>query len=164
VVFYSQDIGLVANWGIQTVEFDTNGNILNIPEVVVLTPGRFTGGFGVPFAPANFPLEGEFLNEQLYVAHFAANGLQVIDRSDSDALSLIPLGYQPTNVATDGNQLFVVSVDRSIVDIINPITETVVESLSLPLQQAVGVAANDTHIAVADRSAGLIIAVREAQK
>ena len=53
-----------------------------------------------------------------------------------------------------------VSVDRSIVDTVDPITETVIESLSLPLQQAVGVAANLTHIAVADRSAGLIIAVR----
>ena len=160
VAFYSQDLGLVANWGIQTVEFDSNGNILNIPDVVVLTPGPFTGGFDIPFAPANLPVESEFLNDQLYVAHFAADGLQVIDRSASDELSLIPLGYQPTNVATDGSQLFVVSVERSIVDTVNPITETVVDSLSLPLQQAVGVAANDTHIAVADRSAGLIIAVR----
>jgi len=160
VAFYSQDLGLVANWGIQTVEFDTEGNILNIPEVVALTPGPFTGGFGIPFAPANIPVESEFLNEQLFVAHFAANGLQVIDRSASDALSVIPLGYQPTNVTTDGSELFVVSVDRDIVDIVNPITETIVESFTLPLQQAVGVAANLTHIAVADRSAGLIIAVR----
>ena len=160
LAFYSQDLGLVANWGIQIVEFDTDGNIVEIPEVVVLTPGPFTGGFGVPFAPANIPVESEFLNEQLYVAHFAANGLEVIDLSASDEPSVIPLGYEPTNVATDGSQLFVVSVDRSIVDTVDPITETVIESLSLPLQQAVGVAANLTHIAVADRSAGLIIAVR----
>ncbi len=160
LAFYSQDLGFVANWGIQAVEFDGDGNIVDVPEVVVLTPGAFTGSFGVPFGPANFPVESEFLNNQLYVAHFASNGLQVIDRSASNALSTIPLGYQPTNVATDGNQLFVVSVDRSIVDIVNPTTEMVVGSLTLPLQQAVGVAANNTHIAVADRSAGLIIAIR----
>ena len=160
LAFYSQDLGFVANWGIQTVEFDNDGNIVNIPEVVVLTPGAFADSFGVPFGPANFPVESEFLDDRLYVAHFAANGLQVIDRSSSDALSLIPLGYQPTNVATDGNQLFVVSVDRDIVDIVNPITETVVSSLDLPLQQAVGVAANDTHIVVADRTVGLVVAVR----
>jgi len=160
LAFYSQDLGLVANWGIQIVEFDVAGNILDIPDVVVLTPGAFSRSFGVPFGPANFPVESEFLNEQLYVAHFAANGLQVIDRSASDALSLIPLGYEPTNIATDGSQLFVVSVDRNIVDIVSPITEMVVDSITLPLLQAVGVAANLTHIAVADRSAGLIIAVR----
>jgi len=163
VAFYSQDLGQVANWGIQIVEFDTDGNIVEIPDVVVLTPGLFTGSFGSPVGPANLPVESEFLNEFLYVAHFAANGLEVIDLSASDDPSVIPLGYEPMNVATDGNQLFVVSVDRTFVDTVNPITETVVDSLNLPLQQAVGVAANDTHIAVADRSAGLIIAVRQGQ-
>ena len=160
LAFYSQDIGLVANWGIQIVEFDADANILDIPAVVVLTPGRFTGSFGFPFGPANLPVESEFLNDRLYVAHFAANGLQVIDRLASDTLSLIPLGYEPSNVATDGTQLFVVGVDRTIIDTVNPVTETVVDSFSLPLRQAVGVAANDSHIAVADRSAGLIIVTR----
>lgn len=160
LAFYSQDLGAVANWGIQIVEFDTNGNILDLPDVVVLTPGLFTGSFGVPFGPANFPLESEFLIDRLYSAHFAAAGIQVIDRSASDALSLIPLGYEPTNIATDGNQLFVVGVGRSFVDTVNPITETVVDSISLPLQQPIGIAVSTTHIAVADRSAGLIIARR----
>ena len=150
----------MANWGIQIVEFDADANILDIPAVVVLTPGRFTGSFGFPFGPANLPVESEFLNDRLYVAHFAANGLQVIDRLAADALSLIPLGYEPSNVATDGTQLFVVGVDRTIIDTVNPVTETVVDSFSLPLRQAVGVAANDSHIAVADRSAGLIIVTR----
>ena len=157
LAFYSQDLGAVANWGIQIVEFDTNGNILALPDVVVLTPGQFTGSFGVPFGPANFPLESEFLFDRLYAAHFAANGIQVIDRSASDALSLIPLGYEPTNIATDGSQLFVVGVERSFVDIINVVTDTVVDSISLPLQQPTGIAASATHILVADRSAGLIV-------
>jgi len=158
--YYSQDLGAVANWGIQIVEFDIDGNILALPEVVVLAPELFTGSFGVPFGPANFPVEGEFLNDRLYVAHFAADGVQVIDRSASNALSLIPLGYEPTNITTDGDELFVVGVSRSIVDTINPTTETVVDSLNLPLVQPVGIAASETHIAVADRSAGLVIVTR----
>ena len=160
IAFYSQDLGAVANWGIQIVEFDTNGNIVNLPDVLVLTPGMFTGSFGVPFGPANFPLEGEFLNDRLFAAHFASDGIQVIDRSNSDALSLIPLGYEPTNIATDGAELFVVGVDVSTVDIVNPITDTVVDTLELPLQQPVGIAASETHLAIADRSAGLIIVTR----
>ena len=160
LAFYSEDLGLVANWGIQIIEFDTSGNILAQPDVVVLTPGQYTGVFGPPVGPANFPLESEFLIDRLYVAHFAANGIQVIDRSANDSLSLIPLGYEPINIATDGNQLFVVSLERSSVDIISPVTETVVETLSLPLQQPTGIAATATHIAVADRTSGLIIMQR----
>ena len=53
--FYSQDLGQVANWGIQIVEFDANGTITGTPPVVVLTPRQFTGSFGIPFGPANFP-------------------------------------------------------------------------------------------------------------
>lgn len=154
--FYSQDLGAVANWGIQIVEFDSNANILALPDVVVLTPGQFTGSFGAPLGPANFPLESEFLDDRLYVAHFAANGIQVIDRSNADAVSVISLGYEPTNIATDGDQLFVVGVEYGFVDVINTITETVIDSISLPTQQPIGVAASATHILVADRSAGLI--------
>ena len=160
LAFYSQDLGAVANWGIQIIEFDTSANILAQPEVVVLTPGQFTGTFGPPVGPANFPLESEFLDDKLYVAHFAANGIQVIDRAANDSLSLIPLGYEPVNIATDGNQLFVVAVERSSVDIISPNSETVTETIDLPLQQPTGIAASATHIAVADRTAGLIIVQR----
>ena len=161
LAFYSQDLGTIANWGIQIIEFDTSGNILAQPEVVVLTPGQYTGRFGPPIGPANFPLESEFLIDRLYVAHFAANGIQVIDRSANDALSLIPLGYEPTNITTDGNQLLVVALERSFVDIISPVTETVTETLELPLQQPTGIAATTTHIAVADRTSGLIIVQRQ---
>ena len=150
----------MSNWGIQIIEFDTNANILAQPDVVVLTHGQFTGSFGSPVGPANFPLESEFLVDRLYIAHFAANGIQVIDRSADDSLSLIPLGYKPTNIATDGNQLFVVALERSFVDIISPVTETVIETLILPLQQPTGIAASATHIAVADRTSGLIIMQR----
>ena len=160
LAFYSQDLGAVANWGIQIIEFDTSANILEQPDVVVLTPGQFTGTFAPPVGPANFPLESEFLDDKLYVAHFAANGIQVIDRAANDSLSLIPLGYEPVNIATDGNQLFVVAVERSSVDIISPDSETVTETIDLPLQQPTGIAASATHIAVADRTAGLIIVQR----
>lgn len=158
--FYSQDLGAVANWGIQIVEFDNSANIIETPDVVVLTPGQFTGSFGLPFGPASFPLEGELLADRLYVAHFAANGVQVIDRAAANALSLIPLGYEPANISTDGSELFVVGVGRSSVDIINPDTETVVNEIDLALQQAIGVAASATHIVVADRAAGLIVVQR----
>lgn len=160
LAFYSQDLGAVANWGIQIVEFDSNGNILDVPDVVVLTPGQFTGSFSVPFGPANFPVESEYLNDRLYTAHFAAAGIHVIDRSASDTLSLIPLGYEPTNIATDGNQLFVVGVSRNTVDVINPITEAVVDTLTMPLQQPVGIAASASHLVIADRAAGLIVTRR----
>ena len=160
VAFYSEDLGLVANWGIQIIEFDSSGNILDQPDVVVLTPAQFTGSFGIPFGPANFPVESEFLDDRLYIAHFAANGIQVIDRTNSDTLSLIPLGYEPTNIATDGTDLFVVGVDLSTVDTINPISEAVVDTISLPLQQPIGIAASETHIAVADRSVGLVVTTR----
>lgn len=160
LAFYSEDLGAVTNWGIQIIEFDSNGNILDLPDVVVLTPGPFTGSFGVPFGPANFPVESEFLNDRLFVAHFAANGIQVIDRTASDELSLIPLGYEPTNIATDGIELFVVGVELDTVDTLNPITEEIVETIVLPLQQPVGVAASTTHIAVADRVSGLVVSSR----
>ena len=160
IAFYSQDLGFVANWGIQIVEFDITATITDVPDVVVLTPGQFTGSFGFPIGPANFPLQSEFLDDRLYIAHFAANGIQIIDRLEDNAISLIPLGYEPTNITSDGIELVVVAVNRNIVDIINPITETVVNSISLPLQQPTGIAASSTHIAVADRTAGLIIATR----
>jgi len=160
LAFYSEDLGAVANWGIQIIEFDVNGNILDLPEVVVLTPRLFTGTFGSPFGPANFPMESEFLNDRLYVAHFAANGIHVIDLSASNALTLIPLGYEPTNIATDGVELFVVAVELDTVDIINPVSEEVVDTIALPLRQPIGVAASTTHIAVADRVAGLIVVTR----
>jgi len=160
LAFYSEDLGAVANWGIQIIEFDVNGNILDLPEVVVLTPRLFTGTFGSPFGPANFPMESEFLNDRLYVAHFAANGIHVIDLSASNALTLIPLGYEPTNIATDGVELFVVAVELDTVDIINPVSEEDVDTIALPLRQPIGVAASTTHIAVADRVAGLIVVTR----
>lgn len=160
IAFYSQDIGEVANWGIQIVEFDTVGNFLELPEVVVLTPGPFTGGFGEPFAPANFPVESERLGDNLYVANFAASGIEIVDLSASNALSTIPLGYEPTNIATDGELLFVVSAQRSTVDIISPDTASIIDNVSLPLVQPIGVAANTNYLAVADRSAGLIVVSR----
>jgi len=66
------------------------------------------------------------------IVYIAANGIQVIDRSNSDAVSVISLGYEPTNIATDGDQLFVVGVEYGFVDVINTITETVIDSISLP--------------------------------
>jgi len=158
--YYSQDLGAVENWGIQIVELDTTGNITSLPEVVVLTPGLFTGDFGPPFGPANFPVESELLNNRLFIAHFAANGVQVIDMLFPDDLFLIPLGYEPANIATDGEQLFVVGVDQNDVDILNPVTGFVAGTVSAQLQQPVGIAASATHLAVADRTAGLVIITR----
>lgn len=158
--FYSQDLGAVANWGIQIVEFDLSGTITSTPPVVVLTARRFTGSFGVPFGPANFPTESEFLNNQLYVAHFAAPGIHIIDLQDDNALNLIPLSYEPTNIATDGNLLFVVGVTETTVDIIDPIDNTISNQISANLEQPIGVAASETHIVIADRSVGLVVITR----
>lgn len=157
--FYSQDLGNVANWGIQIVNFNGAGAVLSTPDVVVLTPGQFQGPFGAPFGPANFPVESEYLNGFLYVANFAAEGIEVIDLNNNNALSLIPLGYEPTNIGTDGEFLFVVGVDANEVDVIDPSSSSVVTSLGT-LNEPTGVAANQTHIAVADQSLGLVVIPR----
>ena len=151
IAFYSQDIGAVANFAIQAVTLDASGQILSIDDDVVLTPGAFN--FGLGLGAANFPVESEFLDSRLYVAHFAAQGIEVIDVSDDKRLlPVIPLSYEPTNITTDGERLFVVGPTNSTVDVIDPISLTVVDNLNAdqPLNQALGVAASKTHIAIAD--------------
>ncbi|WP_299765063.1 hypothetical protein [uncultured Dokdonia sp.] len=157
--FYSQDLGNVANWGIQIVNFNGAGAVLSTPDVVVLTSGQFQGPFGAPFGPANFPVESEYLNGSLYVANFAAEGVEVIDLDNNNAVSQIPLGYEPTNIGTDGEFLFVVGVTNTEVDVIDPSSSSVVTSLGT-LNQPTGIAANETHVAVADQSLGLVVIPR----
>ena len=161
IAFYSQDIGAVANFAIQAVTLSTSGQVLNIDDDVVLTPGAFN--FGLGLGAANFPVESEFLDSRLYVAHFAAQGIEVIDVSDDKRLlPVIPLSYEPTNITTDGELLFVVGPTNSTVDVIDPISLTVVDNLNAdqPLNQALGVAASKTHIAIADGIDGLITIAR----
>ena len=156
--FYSQDIGQVANWAIQIADINVNGEIVNIPPFVTLTARQFTGG---PFGPSNFPVESEFLNNRLYVAHFAVQGIEIIDlENNNQLLSPINLPYEPTNIATDGTLLFVVGVTNNTVDVIDPATNTVIDSFQATLTQPTGVAASTTHIAVADRTEGLVIIER----
>ena len=159
--FYSQDIGNVANWAIQIAQLDSDGNVLSVEQDVVLTPGAFS--FNSVFTPANFPVESEFLNDRLYVANFAADGIEVIDLANQNTLlPTILLGYEPTNVATDGDQLFVVGVTNNTVDVIDPTSSNVIESLEPTegLAQPTGVAASSTHVVVADRTNGLLIIAR----
>lgn len=158
--FYSQDIGAVANFAIQIAQINTSGQVQNISQDIVLTPGAFN--FSAIFAPANFPVESEFLNDRLYVAHFAAQGIEVIDLTNNMRLPVIALPYEPTNIATDGEMLFVVGAAHNAVDIIDPQTLSVVGSLTppTPFGQPVGVAASATHVAVADRQNGLVIIER----
>ncbi|GGG10382.1 hypothetical protein GCM10011344_08830 [Dokdonia pacifica] len=157
--FYSQDLGNVANWGIQIVNFNGAGAVLSTPDVVVLTSGQFQGPFGAPFGPANFPVESEYLDGSLYVANFAAEGIEVIDLENNNALSQIPLGYEPTNIGTDGEFLFVVGVTNDEVTVIDPSSATVITTLGT-LTEPTGVAANETHVAVADQSLGLVVIPR----
>lgn len=157
--FYSQDIGAVANWAIQAAIFNGAAQLQSTPERIVLTQGAFPGPFGDPFGPANFPVESEYLNDRLYVAHFAADGVEVIDIANGTLLAPIALGYEPTNIGTDGQLLFVVGVSNSEVTIIDPASGTVIESVG-SLQEPTGVAANATHIAVADQTLGLVIITR----
>ena len=156
--FYSQDIGAVANWAIQIADINANGEVVNTPPSVVLTPRQFTGG---PFGPSNFPVESEFLNDRLYVAHFGVPGVEIIDLSNNQLLSPINLSYTPVNIATDGSQLFIIGPTNNDVDVIDPDTNTIVDSIDAALVQSTGVAANNNHIAVADRSDGLIVITRE---
>lgn len=158
--FYSQDIGQVANWAIQIVDFDFNGQVLATPPAVVLTPRQYTGTFQSPVGPANFPLESEFLDNQLYIAHFGVPGIEVIDLGNNNSLSQISLSYEPINIGTDGTSLFVIGLTNDDVDIIDPSTATVTGSLQANLTQPTGVAASLTHIAIADRTEGLVIITR----
>lgn len=158
--FYSQDLGSVANWGIQIVNFNGAGAVLSTPDVIVLTPGPFGGPFGAPFGPANFPVESEFLNGNLYVAHFAVQGIEVIDIENTNLLSPIPLPYEPIHITTDGSSLFVVGLTNDEVDEIDPSSGSVVNSFGSSLINPTGVAASSTHIAVADQTLGLIVIPR----
>lgn len=158
--FYSEDIGNVANWAIQPVVFNGAAELQSTPARTVLTSGQFPGPFGAPFGPANFPVESEFLDGRLYVAHFAAQGIEVVDVSNGGTLlDSFPLSYDPINVSTDGTSLFVVGLTNDQVDIIDPASGTIVESLG-DLSTPSGVAANETHVAVADQSLGLVVIPR----
>lgn len=163
--FYSQDIGGVANFAIQPVAIDLSGAVTEIGADIVLAAASF--GFEDAFSPANFPVESEFLDGQLFVAHFAAQGIEVIDTTDGDLngntrLPVIGLPYEPTNIATDGTVLFVVGLTNDTVDIIDPAAGSVTGSLSpdQPLLAPVGVAASLTFVAVADRTNGLVLISR----
>ncbi len=157
--FYSQDIGAVANWAIQPAIFNGAAELQSTPQRTVLTPLPFTGSFNAPFAPTNFGVESEYLDDRLYVAHFAVPGIEVVDVATGNLLSPINLSFEPINVATDGSLLFVVGPDHSTVDIINPSSGATLDTLG-SLQTPTGVAANATHIAVADQSLGLVIIER----
>lgn len=158
--FYSEDIGNVANWAIQPVIFNGAAELQSTPARTVLTQGSFPGPFGAPFGPANFPVESEFLDGRLYVAHFAAQGIEVVDVANGgNLLAPFPLPYDPINISTDGTSLFVVGVTNDQVDVIDPASGNVIESLG-NLNTPSGVAANETHIAVADQLLGLVVIER----
>lgn len=159
--YYSQDIGSVANFAIQPVAINTAGEVTEIGADIVLANASFD--FDSAFSPANFPVESEFLDDQLFVAHFAAQGVEVIDTANGNVrLPIIGLPYEPTNIATDGSLLFVVGLSNATVDIIDPDAGAVTGSLSpsLPLSAPVGVAASLTFVAVADRANGLVLISR----
>ncbi len=154
--FYSQDLSAVTNWGIQIVDFNTNGMVQSTEDVVVLNSQQFTGGFA-PVSPANFPVESEFLNNRLYVAHFAVNGLEVIDFNAANTTSVIDLGYQPVHITTDGTLLFTIGITSDIISILNPVTNTIERRVVNDIEQARGIAVSSNYIVIADRSRGLIV-------
>ena len=163
VAYYSQDIGGVANFAIQTASLSNQGQVTNIGSDVVLTPGRFN--FGLDLGPANFPVESEFLNNRLYIAHFAAQGLEVINTTASNGNQLenvIPLPFEPTNVATNGTLLFVVGSTNNTVAVVDPVTQDVIEILvaDQTLIRPTGIAASSKYIVVADRENGLVVIER----
>lgn len=140
--YYSQDIGAVTNFAIQPVAINTAGDVTQIGANIVLAKASFD--FDSAFSPANFPVESEFLDGLLFVAHFAAQGVEVIDTANGSVrVPIIPLPHEPTNIATDGTLLFVVGLSNATVDIIDPGAGAVMGSLSpsLPLSAPIGVAA-----------------------
>lgn len=157
--FYSQDLSAVTNWGIQVIDFSTNGTVTNTEDVIVLNSQRFTGTFA-SIGPANFPVESEFLNGRLYVAHFAVNGLEIVDFNTGNTTSIIDLGYQPVNVATDGILLFTVGTTSKIISILDPETNTLQTRTVDAIEQARGIAVSQDYIAIADRVEGLIVVDR----
>ncbi len=159
--FYSQDIGQVANWAIQPAIFNGSAQLQSTPSRTVLTPLQFTGTFSAPFAPTNFGVESEYLDGRLYVAHFAVPGIEVVDVATGDLLNPIDLPYEPINIVTDGTLLFVVGIENNTVDVVDPKTGTIIDSLGSGLQTPTGVAANETHVAVADQGLGLIVIPRD---
>lgn len=158
VAYYSQDIGSVANFAIRAVSLSNQGEITSDTEAVVLTAGRFN--FSLDLGPTNFPVESEFLDGRLYVAHFAAQGLEVINTQANDGKQLeqvIALPFVPTNVATDGTLLFVVGSTNNSVAVVNPVTRAVIFNNDQTLSRPTGIAASTSHIVVADRDNGLIV-------
>ena len=105
-------------------------------------------------------MEGEFLNGLLYVAHFASEGVVVINPQTSQIESVIPLPFEPTNIATDGTTLFVVGVTQDQVTSIDPANNNLTTALGTSLQQPIGIAASATHVVVADRQLGLVVIER----
>lgn len=158
--FYSQDLGAVTNWGIQIIDFDINGKVIDNDEVITLTAQRFSGGFA-SISPANFPLESEFLNNKLYVAHFAINGIEVVDLDNNNSLSQIALGYQPINIATSGTSLFVIGSSSDVISVIDPSNNEINTIILDQLQQPRGIAVSEEYIAIADRIEGLIVVKRQ---
>lgn len=154
--FYSQDLGSVRNWGIQTVDFNTNGTVTAIPQVVTLSPGPLRNSFSL-FTPANFPVESEFLNNRLYIAHFASNSVEIINTNNGNTESSIPLGFTPVNISTDGTSLFVVGLNGDSVRMINPSNNNIDIININDLEQPRGIAATNQFIAIADSSEGLIL-------
>ena len=67
-------------------------------------------------------------------------------------MPVTPLSYEPTNITTDGELLFVVGPTNRTVDVIDPLSLTVTDNLnaSQPLSQALGMAASETDVVVAD--------------
>ena len=157
--FYSQDLGAVANWGIQIINLNNNGNITSTPPVITLTPQRFSGSFNT-ISPANFPVESEFFNNKLYVAHFAVNGIEIIDLNNNNSITTVNLGYQPINITTDGVSMLTVGTTSKTISILDPITNNINTVTANNINQARGIAATLSHIAIADRESGLIIIER----
>ena len=153
--FFSQDLGAVRNWGIWPVEITSTGVFFARSE-----PYRLASG-SVPinnsnFTPSNFPVESEFLDGKLYVASYASNGIEVIDLLAETREAPISLGERSTHVATDGESLFVLSSVAGTLRRIDPETR---ENFILMrnLENATGLAVDENHIVIADRTEGILV-------
>lgn len=149
--FFSQDLGSVRNWGINHFSITASGNASQINSTYRLT----SGSVPLSFASSSFPVESEFLNNNLYIANYATRGIEVVSLASGFVQTPISLGYNPTNVATDGRDLFVVSSVSGRAQRVDPTNLNILE-LNLVVSRPSGVAANNNFIVIADLDNGIV--------
>jgi len=150
--FFSQDLGFVTNWGINHISITPSGSTSQIGSTHTLSSGPVSIS---DFSSSNFPVESEFLDDDLYVANFATNGIEVINLNAGTVGAPISLGYRATHISTDGEDLFVISSVSGNIQRINPTTRQAT-NLNIQSSNPSSIAANSEFIVIADLNNGIV--------